>query len=392
MNTASTPKSLLDAYGSPLYVYDAETIKTRYNELASNITWPKTRIHYACKANTNIEILKLLKSLGAGIETVSEGEVRAAKAAGFAPEDILFTCSNVTEAELKAVVAHGVTINADSLGQMEKLARISPGIAIGIRINQGIGAGHHDHVITGGPRSKFGIPVEQVGEAQELAKKLGITICGVHQHIGSNVLDEDVFIEAVRALLKTAGAFPDLTYIDFGGGFGIPYRPEETRLDIPRLGARIAEEFKTFCTSYGKELSMRFEAGRYLVAESGTLLVTVTDIKKTPAHTFVGVDSGFNHLIRPAMYGAYHVIETVTHPDAERAVVTIAGNVCESGDVFAEDREIAMPIEGDILGIRNAGAYGFTMASTYNSRPLPAEVLIEGETPRLIRERGELRF
>ena len=392
MNTASTPKSLIDAYGSPLYVYDAETIKTRYNELASNITWPKTCIHYACKANTNIEILKLLKSLGAGIETVSEGEVRAAKAASFAPEDILFTCSNVTEAELAAVVAHGVTINADSLGQMEKLARISPGISIGIRINQGIGAGHHDHVITGGPRSKFGIPVEQVGETQELAKKLGITICGVHQHIGSNVLDEDIFIEAVRALLNTASSFPDLTYIDFGGGFGIPYRPEETRLDIPRLGARIAEEFKTFCTSYGKELSMRFEAGRYLVAESGTLLVTVTDIKKTLAHTFVGVDSGFNHLIRPAMYGAYHVIENVTHPDAERAVVTIAGNVCESGDVFAEDRKIAMPIEGDILGIRNAGAYGFTMASTYNSRPLPAEVLIEGETPRLIRERGELRF
>lgn len=392
MNTSPEPRNLLDTYGSPLYVYDAEIIKARYQELVNNIAWPKTRIHYACKANTNIEILKLLKSLGAGIETVSEGEVRAAKAAGFAPEDILFTCSNVTEAELKAVVAHGVTINADSLSQMEKLARISPDIAIGIRINQGIGAGHHDHVITGGPRSKFGIPLTQVGEARDLAKKLGITITGVHQHIGSNVLDEDIFIEAVRALLKTAETFPDLTYVDFGGGFGIPYRPGETRLDIPRLGARITEEFRTFCATYGKELSMRFEAGRYLVAESGTLLVTVTDIKKTPEHTFVGVDSGFNHLIRPAMYGAYHAIENITHPDTERAVVTIAGNVCESGDVFAEDREISMPIDGDVLAIRNAGAYGFTMASTYNSRPLPAEVLIEGETPRLIRERGELPF
>ncbi len=386
------PRALLARFGSPLYAYDESTIAERYRALASGISWHDTRIHFACKANTNPAILKLLRELGAGVETVSEGEVRAALAAGFAPADILYTCSNVSEAELRAVAERGVRVNADSFGQIEKLARIIPGGGIGIRVNQGIGAGHHDHVITGGPRSKFGIHHEQVDQAAAWAQELGLRIVGVHQHIGSNVLDQEVFMAAVEALLATAATLPDLTYVDFGGGFGVPYRPEEEALDIASLGARIGERFQRFCGEYGRQLTMRFEAGRYLVAESGTLLVTVTDVKRTPDRVFVGVDSGFNQLARPAMYGSYHHVLNLTSPDASRETVTVAGNVCESGDVFAEGRELPLPQEGDVLGILTAGAYGYSMASTYNARPRPAEALLRPGIAELIRERETLSF
>lgn len=382
-----TGPQLTEQFGSPLYVYDAEKIREQFRKLKDNITYPKTQFHYACKANTNIEILKLIRELGGFIETVSKGEVLAAFKAGFTPEQIIFTCSNITKEELQFLIDNKITVNLDSLGQIEKYGQLNPGGKISIRINQGIGAGHHSHVITGGPKSKFGIHFSQIEEAKQLATKFNLTIIGIHQHIGSNILDTEIFMQAFAALLDSAKHFSDLEFMDFGGGFGIPYKPDETELNISDLGKQITETFSKFCGSYGKELIMKFEAGRFLVAQAGTLLVTVTDIKNTPDRTFVGVDSGFNQLIRPAMYGAYHEIINASNMNGEKITATIAGNVCESGDVFAEDREICTPHEGDILAILNAGAYGFTMASTYNSRPRPAEVLIDGPDIKIIRDR-----
>ena len=382
-----TGQQLIEQFGSPLYVYDAEKIREQYGELKNNITYSQTQFHYACKANTNIEILKLIRDLGGFIETVSKGEVLAALKAGFTSEQIIFTCSNITKEELQFLIDNNITVNLDSLGQIEKYGQLNPGGKISIRINQGIGAGHHSHVITGGPKSKFGIHFSQIEEAKQLAVKYNLSIIGIHQHIGSNILDTEIFMQAFAALLESAQHFSDLEFMDFGGGFGVPYKPDEPQLNISELGKQITKSFSNFCKNYGKQLIMKFEAGRYLVAESGTLLATVTDIKTTPDRTFIGVDSGFNQLIRPAMYGAYHEIINTNNSNGEKVTATIAGNVCESGDVFAEDREISEPHEGDVLAILNAGAYGFTMASTYNSRPRPAEVLVDGKDAKVIRVR-----
>lgn len=382
-----TSNQLIEQFGSPLYIYDAEKIREQFRKLANNITYFKTQFHYACKANTNIEILKLIRGLGGFIETVSKGEVLAALKSGFTPEQIIFTCSNITKEELQFLIENNITTNLDSLGQIEKYGQLNPGGKISIRINQGIGAGHHSHVITGGPKSKFGIHFSQIEEAKQLAAKYNLTIIGIHQHIGSNILDTEIFMQAFKALLESAKHFSDLEFMDFGGGFGIPYKADESQLNISDLGAQITKTFSEFCEIYGKQLVMKFEAGRYLIAEGGTLLVTVTDIKNTPDKTFVGVDSGFNQLIRPAMYGAHHEIINTSNMNEREITATIAGNVCESGDVFAEDREILEPHEGDVLAILNAGAYGFTMASTYNSRPRPAEVLVDGKDAQVIRER-----
>jgi diaminopimelate decarboxylase len=382
-----TSQQLIEQFGSPLYVYDAEKIREQYNKLKSNITYPHTQFHYACKANTNIEILKLLREAGSYIETVSKGEVLAAFKAGFSSEQIIFTCSNINKEELKFLIDNKITVNLDSLGQIEKYGQLNPGGKISIRINQGIGAGHHSHVITGGPKSKFGIHYSQISEAKQLAQKYNLTIIGIHQHIGSNILDTEIFMQAFNALLESAKDFADLEFMDFGGGFGVPYQPGQQQLNISELGKQITETFSKFCEQYGKPLIMKFEAGRFLVAEAGTLLVTVTDVKQTPDRIFVGVDSGFNQLIRPAMYQSYHEIINTNDPTADKITATIAGNVCESGDVFAEDREISTPHEGDVLAILNAGAYGFAMASTYNSRPRPAEILVSGADAKIIRAR-----
>lgn len=374
-------------YGTPLYVYEEDTILTRYTELVESIPYKKLRIHYACKANANVEILKLLRKLGANVETVSKGEILLAFKAGFEPSQILYTCSNITVEELQFALQSGITINLDSLTQLRRWGQLRPGSSVSIRINQGIGAGHHAHVITGGPESKFGIDVSQLEEAKSIAKQYQLTIIGVHQHIGSNVLDEAILIEAMQALLVTATRLPHLELVDFGGGLGIPYRPNERRLDIREFGRMASALFADFCRSYGKELTMILEPGRYLIAEAGTLLAMVTDRKRTPYRTFVGINSGFHHLIRPAMYGAYHPIMNASRVQGQEEVVTVAGNLCEAGDVFAKDRKLTVCEEGDILAILNAGAYGFSMSSNYNARPKPAEVLVSGGQARVIRER-----
>ena len=383
-------ESLVKKYGTPLYVYEADTIKSRYSNLVENIKYSSLKVHYAVKANSNLYLLKLIKKLGAGAETVSLGEVLVSLKAGFKPNQIIYTCSNITKDELKSLIEKGIRVNLDSLSQIKLWGEIRPGSSISLRLNQGIGAGNHNHVITGGPESKFGVDIRQINEVQALARKYKLSINGIQQHIGSGILGEETFLKAMRALLKTAYRFPDLEFIDFGGGFGIPYRPNEKSLDLKHLGPLIVKTLRGFSKDYGRNLTIIFEPGRYLVAEAGTLLVQVTEIKKNPTKTFVGTDSGFNHLIRPAMYGSYHEVVNASRIKGKKVKVSVVGNICESADFFAKDRLLTIPRQGEILAILNAGAYGFSMSSNYDLRPRPAEVLIEGSRTKLIRRREEL--
>ncbi|MBI2010716.1 MAG: diaminopimelate decarboxylase [Candidatus Colwellbacteria bacterium] len=385
-------KSLVKKYGAPLYVYEARVIKDRYQKLAKNLNHPRLRIHYAVKANSNLEILRYLRKLGAGAETVSLGEVLISLKAGFKPKDIIYTCSNITKEELETLNKRKIRVNLDSLNQIKMWGELAPGTSISFRVNQGIGAGNHHHFITGGPESKFGIDVRQINKALALAKKYKLTVNGIQQHIGSGILNENkkIFIEAMMALLHTARRFPDLEFIDFGGGIGIPYRPNEKPLDLNRLGRSVVKILKEFEAVYGRKLNFVFEPGRYLIAEAGTLLVTVTDIKINPSKVFIGVNSGFNHLIRPAMYDSYHEIVNLSRQGGKKIKASIVGNICESADFFAKDRPIPLPKIGDALAILNAGAYGFSMSSNYNLRPRPAEVLIEANRARLIRRREKV--
>ncbi len=372
----TSAKSLARKFGTPLYIYEAETIKRQYALLSSNTRYPKLDIHYACKANSNFAVLKLLRSLGSKIETVSRGEIMAALKAGFKREDIIYTSTSVSKEEMAFVVKNKIRVNLDSLAQIELYGRMNPEAKIGLRINQGIGAGHHSHVITGGEMSKFGIPLKHIPQAKSLAKKYKLKIVCLHQHIGSNVLNKNILLRAADKLFETALNFPDLESLDFGGGFGVPYLPREKNLDIKSFGAEIPKSMERFCKKYGRELKMMIEPGRFLVAESGVLLTSVTEIKKNPKRTFVGVDTGFNHLIRPVLYGSYHEILNASKIKGRKIKADIVGNICESGDVFGRDRMITPPHAGDILAIKNAGAYGYAMASHFNLRALPKEVLI----------------
>ena len=372
----SSAKSLVKKFGTPLYVYEAEIIRRQYLKLIKNIAYPKLHIHYACKANTNILILKLLQKLGSSIETVSKGEIILALKAGFRPKDIIYTSTSISRDEMVFVIKNKIKINLDSLSQIELFGKINPNANIGIRVNQGIGAGHHDHVITGGVMSKFGIPLEHLPLAVKLAKKYKLKITSLHQHIGSNVLDKNILLKAFNKLLETALYFPNLESLDFGGGFGVPYLPKEKSLDLKTLGREMTKKMNNFCEKYGKKLNLVLEPGRFLVAQSGILLTTVTEIKNNPKRTFIGLDTGFNHLIRPTMYGSYHEIINASRIKKNMMKADIVGNICESGDVFARDRKISQAKVGDILAILNAGAYGYVMASHYNSRPLPKEILI----------------
>ncbi len=384
-------ESLVKKYGSPLYVYELETVKKRYCDLIQSIRHPNLAIHYACKANSNPAILKFIKKLGAGLEAVSVQEIQAGMAAGFKPSQIIFTCSNLGLNELKFIIAQQITINLDSLSQLEKYGRLAPGGKISLRLNIDIGGGHHDHVITGGPNSKFGIHYSQIAQAQAIAKKYKLKITGLHQHVGSNILDSQIFMAAMQALIKVAEKIRDLEFIDFGGGFGIPYAPDQKPLNLKILGRKIAAFFNEFCQSYGRELKLVFEPGRYLVGEAGVLLCTVTDVKTNPHRTFVGVDTGFNHLIRPTMYGSYHEIINASRVLGKKEKVTVAGNLCESGDILGKDRKITAGREGDILAILNAGAYGFAMSSNYNLRPKANELIIaKNHVPYLMPAKNRL--
>ncbi|HEB31387.1 MAG TPA: diaminopimelate decarboxylase [Spirochaetes bacterium] len=396
-------RDLVDEFKSPLYVYEEDTIRARAGELKNAITFANKEIKFACKANTNLEIMKVLKDEGMGIDAVSPGEIFAALKAGFAPDRILFTTNNVLWEEIEYAVSKNVLANLDSLSQLRMFGERFPCRDVCVRINPNVGAGHHDHVITGGPESKFGINYTEVDDIKDIAEKYRLRMTGIHQHIGSGILEPEMFIKAMDVLLETAKYFDDLSFIDFGGGIGVPYRENEKRIDIAVLGKMISERFASFADRQGggghsvsrekDGLKLVIEPGRYLVAESGFLLATVASIKAEKKHRFVGIDTGFNHLVRPAMYGSYHQILHTEKAENPGVKQVIAGNLCESGDTFTRDengivdRDLPLFNEGDIVCLCNAGAYGYSMASFYNSRPRPAEVLVKEGSAKLIRRR-----
>lgn len=383
-----TAEELVKQFGSPLYVYDENIVKKRYAELKESLSELENfKIYYACKANTNLEIIKILKDQGAGMDVVSAGEAYACLKAGVKSEDIIFTGNNLTDDEIDFSVKNNILLNVGDLSALERFGKRHPNKDICVRINPDVGAGHHDHVITGGVESKFGIYFTEINEILEIAKKYNLRLKGIHQHIGSNILEVDKFLLAVDVLLKVAKDFPDLDFIDFGGGIGVPYKPNEERLNLKELNSMVAKRFNAFCQEYGKKLTFVVEPGRFFVCESGYLLTTVNTVKSNPEYKYVGTDSGFNHLVRPTMYGSYHEIVNTSNVNGEKETVTVVGNICESGDIFARDRELPKITEGDILAILNAGAYGYSMASNYNIRPLPAEALVNNENAKLIRRR-----
>lgn len=391
-------------FGTPVYAYDEETIRSKVKLLVRSIAYRPLRIYYAAKANTNVAILKIIREEGGqgfGIDAVSPGEIEIALKAGFRPEQIIFTSTSVTDDEMKFAISKRVLVNCDSLSQLERYGRLSPNSKVCFRVNPDVGAGHHGHVITGGPESKFGIWAGEVGKAFGIAAKYGLRVVGIHEHIGSGILETAKFLAAMKVLLsivdKNKARLPELEFVDFGGGIGVPYRPEQKPIDFKAFGPAVSKLFSDFCSRFGRKLVLAIEPGRFIVAESGVLLCTVNTIKQTPKHKFVGVDTGFNHLIRPMAYGSYHPIVVVDSCNSDvKEKVAVCGNICESGDVFTRneegiaDRELPPIKEGDVLAILVAGAYGFSMASTYNTRPRPPEVLVSGKSVRVIRKRETL--
>ncbi|MEQ8200490.1 MAG: diaminopimelate decarboxylase [Syntrophomonadaceae bacterium] len=387
---------LLQEYGSPLYVYDEEILRLRCREMKNLLTYPKFRVNYSAKANTNVELLKIVCSEDLDVDGMSPGEMHLEMMAGFTPQRITFIGNNVSPDEFRYAVERGILVSVDSLSQLETLGKINRGGQVCLRINPGIGAGHHEKVVTGGKKVKFGIALEDLPWALDIARQNQMTITGLNQHIGSLFLEPDAYVEAAAFILQTAAALPSVEMVDLGGGFGIPYRHGvEPRLDLAELGTRLDRLINDW-VACNRPLMIRTEPGRYVVAECGALLGTVTAIKNNYNTVFVGTDIGFNTLVRPVMYDSYHEISIA--PGTERPYqeyrqpVYVVGNICESGDILVHDRVIPCCREGDALIVHDAGAYGFAMASTYNSRPLPAEVLIttSGDV-RLIRRAQTLR-
>ena len=383
-------ETLMQEYGSPLYVYEESVLRSQFRQLSSGFPEGLLEIHYSMKANSNPSLLKILREEGSSIDAVSEFEVRFALESGFEPQQIIFTGNNNSLAEIKYCVEQEVSVNLGSLVLLEKFGQLFPQTSVSVRINPGIGAGHHVHCITGGPDSKFGIYHDQIDAALALATKYKLTLNGVHSHIGTGIYSAEPMLEAMEMILAVAEKFPDLEFIDFGGGFGIPYRPEQQALDMKDLSQKMTRRFTEFRQCYGREISMKIEPGKLLVGPAGILLTTVTNITDTPKHRFVGVDSGFNHLLRPTLYGSYHKILNASRYSDDEEDVVVVGYICESGDIFSRSgdeikRKLPSPVIGERLAFLDAGAYGFSMSSQYNSRPRPAEVLVHQGQSRLIR-------
>lgn len=376
-----------EAFGSPVYVYDAEKIASQYKRLTAAFGKVKDlRIHYAVKALSNISILKFLNSLGCGLDTVSIQEVRLGLKAGVAPEKIIYTPNGVSLEEIEEVTKMGVQINIDNLSILEQFGARHPNIPVCIRINPHIMAGGNSQISVGHVDSKFGISIHQMPHLIRIVDNTGMRINGIHMHTGSDILDIEVFLRASEILFEAATNFNDLEFMDFGSGFKVPYRPGDIETDIEELGEKLTDRFLEFCMEYGRDLRLAFEPGKYLVSEAGKFLAKVNVIKQTTSTVFAGIDSGFNHLIRPMFYGSHHEIHNISNPEGKERFYSVVGYICET-DTFANNRRIAEITEGDILSFSNAGAYAFSMASNFNSRYRPAEVLWYNGEAHLIRER-----
>lgn len=376
--------------GTPVYVYESAVMARQVARMRKAFAGAPLRILYACKALNNITVLRWMRMQGTGIDAVSIHEVELALRAGYSPQEILFTPNMTAYSEYLRAVELGVHINIDSISVLEHFGHDHGGrVPVCIRINPHIMAGGNERISTGHIDSKFGISIHQLRHVERIVASHGMHINGLHMHTGSDILDTEVFMQAAELLLETAEHFPELTFLDLGSGFKVAYKPDDTATDIEDLGARLTQRLATFNAGRAKPVELWFEPGKFLVSESGTLLVRVSQVKQTTATVFAGVDSGLNHLIRPMLYGSYHHITNVSNPHGKPRIHTVVGNICET-DTFAWDRQLPEIREGDVLAFHNAGAYGYTMASNYNSRPRPAEVLVHGGAAHLIRRRETL--
>ncbi|MCH2217793.1 MAG: diaminopimelate decarboxylase [Flavobacteriales bacterium] len=379
--------ALAEKYGSPLYVYDTQKITSQYQRITRAFTSVNSlQLNYAVKALSNISILKFFKQLDSGLDTVSIQEVQLGLAAGFNPKKIIYTPNGVSLEEIEEVAAEGVQINIDNLSILELFGQKHPNIPVCVRINPHIMAGGNSNISVGHIDSKFGISIHQVPHILRVVENTGMNINGIHMHTGSDILDIDTFVRATEILFDVTKQFKNIDFIDFGSGFKVPYKEGDISTDIEQLGVQLSERFNEFCEEYGKEITLMFEPGKFLVSEAGYFLTKVNVVKQTTSTVFAGVDSGFNHLVRPMMYGSYHHITNISNPEGRARYYSVVGYICET-DTFGSNRRISEISEGDILCFINAGAYCFSMASNYNSRFRPAEVMIYEGKDYLIRHR-----
>lgn len=392
----TNPLALVNDFGSPLYVYNEAIIRERAREMKNLASYKNFRVNYSAKANSNIALLQIVCSEGLDVEAMSAGEIAAELEAGFKPENILYISNNVSVDEMKYAIERNVTISVDSLSQLEQYGRTNPGGKVAIRFNPGVGAGHHEKVVTGGSETKFGVNPEYAPEVKAVLKKYNLKLIGINHHIGSLFMDESPYLEGATNMFKLAMNFDDLEFVDLGGGFGVPYDKQggEKRLDLKSIGAKLDEFIKEFVKNYGKEIVVKIEPGRYISAESGVLLGRVHAVKYNGPAKYIGTDLGMSTFLRPAMYDSVHNVEVYRESgssDSTLEEVTIVGNICETGDLVAKNLHLPKIIEGDVVGVLDAGAYGFVMSSNYNNRLRPAEVLIrESGQPVLVRERDTI--
>ena len=382
---------LAQKYGSPIYVYDTDKIESQYNRLTDAFSTVKSlKLNYAVKALSNINILKFFKNIGAGLDTVSIQEVQLGLTTGIDPKKIIFTPNGVSLIEIEKVAKLGVQINIDNLSILEQFGQKHPEIPVCIRINPHIMAGGNSKISVGHIDSKFGISIHQVPHIKRVVENTGMNINGIHMHTGSDILDIDTFLRATEILFDVAKQFENIDFIDFGSGFKVPYKEGDISTDIEQLGLQLSERFNDFCIEYGKEITLMFEPGKFLVSDAGVFLAKVNVVKQTTSTVFAHVDSGFNHLVRPMMYDSYHHITNISNAEGRDRYYSVVGYICET-DTFGSNRRIAEISEEDVLCFHNAGAYCFSMASNYNSRCLPAEVMVHQGKDYLIRKRQTIQ-
>ena len=381
---------LANRFGTPLYVYHAEKIQQQFERLTSAFEGADATFFYACKALTNINVLRHIKNIGCNIDCSSSNEVMLALRAGFAPKQILYTSNNISFSELEEVAAQGVNINIDSISNLRKFGKkFGSSYPVGIRLRPNIMAGGNLKISTGHDASKFGIPLENIAEIHEVISETDVVIRGLHIHTGSDIKDVDVFVKGVELLFNLTEQFSTIEFLDLGGGFKVSYKHGDQETDIDELGSRLGESLSRFEKTSGRKLSLWFEPGKFLVSEAGYFISSVNVIKETPTVTFVGLNTGLNHLIRPMFYDSHHHIANVSNPSDKPRIYSVVGYICET-DTLGWDRKISEVREGDILAICNAGAYGFSMSNNYNSRMRPAEVLIYKGKSHLIRNRESI--
>lgn len=382
---------LISEYGSPLYIYNEQILRTRCKEMKNLVTYPNFVPHYSIKANTNIHLLKIVREEGLHADVMSPGEIYLALQSGFTSDELFFIPNNASASDMEYAIRHNIMVSIDSLSQLRLYGTLNPGGKVAIRFNSGVGAGHHEKVVTAGKKTKFGVNPSEIEEVKSILQEYNLQLAGINQHIGSLFMDYEPYIQSIDSILNIAKCFSDLEFIDLGGGFGIPYHKQEgeARLNLSLLGEKLDEILYDFTKEYGKQVQFQIEPGRYIVCESGVVLGQVTSLKENAGVHYLGTDIGFNVLQRPIMYDSHHDMEIYSHQSIEESqTFTVVGNICESGDILAKNRLLPHATEGDLIGVMDAGAYGFCMSSSYNQRPRCAEILITslGE-PKLIRRR-----